>query len=180
MRCRRFLRALPCTVLVTATMACVPASASEVTPDASGLEGSGPLDGLAFRGRLGPADAPPDDRVRDALYFRNGHFWSEQCTECGFEPGRYWVRYSSEGIHFRGRLQNDDGGVFHYRGLVRDDGDIEATIAWHKERWYWTINREFRFDGTQREATASFDTLDRARTTAIAALQSGATCEPGQ
>lgn len=104
---------------------------------------SGPLDGMVFEGRIGPADNPD---LSDHLYFEDGKFWSEECTRCGFEPGVYWVRHVDGGVAFRGTLRSADRGRFVYEGFVRDD-EIEVSIDWHHERWYWTIDRELRFVG---------------------------------
>lgn len=138
---------------------------------------SGPLDGMAFVGRLGPADenGEPTD---DTLFFRNGHFWSKVCVPCGFLPGRYWVHRTAEAIQFRGQLESAEGGTFVYFGEYRD-GQMSVSIDWKKERWYWTVEREFRFEGTLRDGGGSFATLDTAQSTAISARESGNTCEPG-
>lgn len=140
------------------------------------ITSQGPLDGLAFTGRLGPADAT-SDRLEDTLYFRAGHFWSAVCTPCGFMPGRYWVHRTAEGIHFRGRLTSPDSGVFTYEGTVHDDGRVSADINWRKERWYWTIDRDFRFEGTRAEER-SVATLEEVRASARSALREGASCDP--
>jgi hypothetical protein len=104
---------------------------------------SGPLDGMVFEGRIGPADNPD---LSDRLYFEDGKFWSGECTRCGFEPGAYWVRRVDGGVAFRGTLQSAERGRFIYEGFVRD-GEIEVSIDWRHERWYWTIDRELRFVG---------------------------------
>ena len=138
---------------------------------------SGPLDGMAFVGQFGPAD-DNGDPTDDILFFRNGHFWSKACVPCGFLPGRYWVHRTADTIHFRGQLESPKGGTFVYSGKYRD-GRMSVSIDWKKERWYWTVNREFSFEGTLRDGGGSFTTLDTVRSTAISALESGNTCEPG-
>lgn len=135
----------------------------------------GPLDGMAFVGRLGPAGEPGDRE--DTLYFRAGHFWSAICTPCGFMPAKYWVRRSAAGIHFRGRLTSPESGTFEYSGVLHDDGRITVDINWRKERWYWTIDRAFRFVGSLAEGDP-VATLDEARASAESALRSGARCDP--
>lgn len=112
--------------------------------DGSDPEARGPLDGMVFRGEFGPADAPADRM--DRLHFNEGKFWSGNCVPCGFPPGAYWVRRVRETIHFRGTMHSAESGTFTYRGRV-EDGRISATIHWRKERWYWTIERAFHFQG---------------------------------
>ena len=113
--------------------------------------GRGPLDGMTFVGKFGPADKPLD--TDDRLHFDDGQFWSAICVKCGFHPGRYWVREDSEGMHFLGELVSERGR-FRYHGRVKN-GRIEVRINWRKERWYWTIDRDFRFEGTLENADAA-------------------------
>lgn len=169
--------ALPVVALLVVAMVCAPPLAADSLLDPDQARSSGPLDGMAFEGKLGPADEN-GDRKNDTLFFRNGHFWSRICVPCGFLPGRYWVHRAADAIHFRGQLQSPESGTFLYTGVVRD-GRISVSIDWTKERWYWTVNREFRFEGTLRDLGESFATLDTAKATATSALESGNTCEPG-
>ena len=104
----------------------------------------GPLDGLSFVGVFGP-ESGSDDRD-DVLYFDDGQFWSEKCVPCGFKPGPYWVRFDDGAVHFRGVLESDDRGRFTYVGVVRDEA-ISVKINWRHDRWYWTIDKDFRFEG---------------------------------
>lgn len=113
--------------------------------------GTGPLDGMVFEGKFGPKGGPADQQ--DTLHFGGGKFWSANCVPCGFPPGEYWVRRTSEGLHFRGTLTSEDSGVFTYEGVVRDE-EIEVSINWRKERWYWTIDRDFWFRGRLAEGQA--------------------------
>lgn len=129
------------------------------------ISASGPLDGLSFEGMFGPADGSSD--VADVLFFRDGHFWSENCIPCGFSPGPYRARRTDEGIHFEGMLESPDRGRFHYTGVVKG-GRVQAHINWRKERWYWTIDKDFQFEGarTERPATASAKSMTRIALTA--------------
>lgn len=104
---------------------------------------SGPLDGMVFSGKLGPEDNPDLD---DELHFQDGKFWSGICVKCGFSPGDYWVRTVGDSIHFRGELTGDRG-TFTYIGRIVDD-DIDVSVNWTKDRWYWSINRNLAFEGT--------------------------------
>lgn len=120
---------------------------------------NGPLDGMAFSGKVGPAGFLSGD---DVLYFDKGQFWSNSCTRCGIAPGGYWVRNVDGGIEFRGEVKNPDRGQFFYLGTVRDGRDA-VTIKWRKQRWYWSINRDFHFEGALVKAIASTMTVNAAR-----------------
>lgn len=123
-------------------------------PAAGGL-----LDGMVFAGRIGPADNPD---LADYLYFDEGRFWSGECVRCGFEPGVYWIRYTSDGIAFRGVLKSSDRGTFTYEGLIQGDV-IDVFIRWRHERWYWTIDRELRFVGERLRGTSVGMSIEEAR-----------------
>lgn len=147
------------------------------SPPAPVVAASGPLDGLAFAGTFGPAGEPAD--LTDTLYFADGRFWSENCVPCGFAPGIYWVRYGDEGTHFRGRLQSPQSGRFTYEGVVRDDGRIVVDINWRKDRWYWSIDRDFRFVGEAAEPeTAARAAAQAARAALDARADRTVTCDP--
>jgi len=103
----------------------------------------GPLDGMAFVGKIGPEGAADVD---DVLYFNDGHFWSAACTKCGFAPSHYWVRHVGQAIEFRGVLESRERGEFTYRGLVRGES-VSVEIEWRRERWYGTIDRDLVFEG---------------------------------
>lgn len=125
----------------------------------SGADRTGPLDGMVFKGHIGPADDPD---LPDYLYFQEGRFWSGECVRCGFEPGVYWVSYLDDGIAFRGVLQSADRGTFTYEGRIRG-AQIDVAISWRHERWYWTIDRELRFVGERAQAGSSTMSLEEAR-----------------
>ena len=177
MRSPTFLTILLGAALLAAGSVSAPRLGAETLPGPHEVTAHGPLDGMIFRGTLGPADSFEDGRS-DTLYFHNGHFWSEQCVPCGFMPGRYWVHRTADAVHFRGELTSPVSGSFDYTGTVRD-GRISVQIDWHKERWYWTIDREFRFEGILHDEAEAVATLDSAQAIATSALESGSTCEPG-
>lgn len=129
-------------------VAWVLAAASPALGDDPGqpLRTHGRLDGMRFVGMFGPAQDPDEGR-EDTLFFGDGHFWSGNCVPCGFAPGKYWIRYDGDAIHFRGVMESPARGRFTYLGVVRG-GHLSASVNWHKERWYWTIDRDFRFEGT--------------------------------
>ncbi|PJK28017.1 hypothetical protein CVT23_19200 [Minwuia thermotolerans] len=120
----------------------------------------GPLDGMAFVGMIGPVEDPD---VADILYFDEGQFWSKACTRCGFMPSPYYARSVGDSIEFRGELESRDRGKFSYFGTVQD-GQITAIIRWRRDRWYWSIDRDLRFEGTLSETTSM--TLEAAEETA--------------
>ncbi len=107
------------------------------------------LDGKRFVGELvaiGESSGPPDDFV-----FADGKFHSRECLKWGFAPGPYWVRLENGRLHFMARLTSDENGVMTYQGTV-DGSKIDARIEWVKPRWYWTMEKNFRFRGTRGEA----------------------------
>lgn len=142
---------------------------------ASASRSHGPLDGMRFEGRFGPADEPAD--LEDMLYFGDGKFWSDICIRCGFPPGAYWVRYEEEAIHFRGVLESAERGRFVYTGTVRD-GRLTADVSWRRERWYWTIDRDFRFEGTLAESDAEMSATRATRLAMSAGPPPEGDCEP--
>ncbi len=112
-----------------------------VTPPAS----HGRLDGMRFVGMFGP-DGQPGGK-QDVLYFGDGQFWSAICVPCGFAPANYWVRSVGDAIHFRGEMGSPERGMFRYTGVVRGK-HLTAKINWRRDRWYWTVDRDFKFEGT--------------------------------
>ena len=175
MKCRLSTAVLTCTAFLV-LMCAAPVGAEELLTR-NQANSHGPLDGMSFSGKLGPADGN-GDRKNDTLYFRDGHFWSALCVPCGFRPGRYWVHRAGDQVHFRGTLSSPENGTFLFTGIVEDDR-ISVTLDWRKERWYWTVSREFRFEGELRDGDASFATIGDARSTATSALEAGSICEPG-
>lgn len=124
---------------------------SDVSDDATlQAESSGPLDGLSFDGMFASPDG--SSGRADVLHFGDGKFWSKICVPCGFPPGPYQARTTDEGVRFEGVLESPDRGRFRYTGIVKD-GRIIARINWRKERWYWTIDKDFRFEGARAKNT---------------------------
>jgi hypothetical protein len=103
-------------------------------------------------GMFGPGDGSSDRA--DVLHFCDGYFRSENCVPCGFSPGRYKPWSTDKGVRFDGVLTSPDRGRFHYKGVVRE-GRVFARLMWRKERWYWTIDKDFRFEGVRAERSAS-------------------------
>lgn len=150
-----------------------PARSDEGEALAIPVSSRGALDGLSFEGMFGPADGSSDRP--DVLYFGDGQFWSKNCVPCGFLPGSYRAQQTDEGIRFEGMLESADRGRFLYTGLVKD-GQLIAQINWRKERWYWTINKDFSFEGT-RAASTSASAKDMTRI-ALAAKPGRDQCRP--
>lgn len=128
----------------------------------------GDLDGMMFVGTIGPADGPRDRA--DTLSFGTGHFWSAICVPCGFLPSVYWVRRVGDEIHFRDEMGSGDRGRFHYIGVVRGK-QLSATIHWRKERWYWSIDRGFRFEGQLAESAVTESLRAMTQRARLAAVQ---------
>ncbi len=138
-------------------------------------EPHGQLDGMHFVGRFGPAGKPGDRK--DSIYFADGHFWSANCVPCGFAPGVYWVRASAEGIHFRGELESPDRGRFVYTGLVRD-GRLTVHVNWRRERWYWSIDKDFWFEGEVADEAPAVSVEEAQRLAMTANPQPPLDCDP--
>lgn len=162
----RTLRRLGACAIAAGLAGSPAAAAGGSAPDATEKPAErGVLDGRAYAGAFGPAgrDAGRDD----TLYFRDGHFWSANCVPCGFRPAVYWTRRVGDAIHFRGEMHSVDRGRFVYAGVVRN-GVLSATIAWRKDRWYWSIDRDFRFEGSRVDAAAIGAVADAAHRAALA------------
>ncbi len=138
------------------------------------VSASGALDGLSFEGMFGPSGGSSDRA--DVLYFNDGYFWSKNCVPCGFLPGPYRSRETDEGIRFEGVLESPDRGRFRYTGLVKN-GKVYAQINWRKERWYWTIDKDFRFEGARAESSASVSAKS-VMLVALAVKPEADTCRP--
>jgi hypothetical protein len=117
---------------------------------ADGDKGGGVLDGKVFLGTIGQSS---DAQYQDKLQFNNGMFWSEICTRCGFQPGKYWTRTSEGETHFRGEMTGGYG-TFVYSGKIIN-GKAVVDVFWEKKRWYWTSSRKLSFDGSLKSAEIS-------------------------
>jgi hypothetical protein len=104
------------------------------------------LDGKVFEGEFGFAGE--DATIgQDSWTFDEGMFVSEKCVECGFPESPYWVSFEKDGTAFTARTQCPvSDAIITWRGTV-EDGRIEGTYTWTKERWYWTVEKEFWFRG---------------------------------
>lgn len=103
------------------------------------------LQGMYFIGplRVQGEKNPGDDR----LTFRNGMFTSRTCQRYGFGPAPYWVQSDADGsLHFLAVLRNPEHGTIRFEGIY-DGREVVATALWTKERWYWTVEQKFYFEG---------------------------------
>lgn len=108
--------------------------------------GSGLLDGMTFVSKLGPVDQPAD--VEDKLTFADGTFVSKECDRrCGYPPASYFVRRVKDKVEFvsESRCLRKDATLV-WRGTV-ENGFIRGRLSWKASRWYWTIEKEFWFEG---------------------------------
>ena len=125
----------------------------EVLVQTAEASGSGILDGMTFSSELGPDGKPAD--VEDTLVFDNGMFVSAECERrCGYPATPYFVRHVGENVEFvsETRCPNKDATLV-WRGTV-DNGTIKGVLTWTAARWYWTIEREFWFEGKIVERAA--------------------------
>jgi hypothetical protein len=135
--------------MVAAAVLTIPAVPAAQSADSTGvLAGAGIqiLDGMSFSGPVGPKGKPT--RRDDLFLFSDGSFISKNCQELGFTAAPYWVRRSGNIVHFRVELESPEHGTIVYTGQVQGN-ELEASFAWIKDRWYWTIEREFWFKGTR-------------------------------
>lgn len=151
------------TLLLAATLAPVFCFSNAVAAESESSAGSttesvaGPLDGLSFKGMLGPDGKPKD--VPDLFVFENGTFVSKECElRCKYPARPYFVRRDGEKIEFISETQcpYKDAKII-WRGSIEGDR-IQGTSTWVVKRWYWTHESNFEFEGkltTESTATAS-------------------------
>ena len=112
------------------------------------------LEGKAFAGELGQLGKP--GMAEDLLIFQDGMFISEKCQKkCGYTAGPYWMRLTEDGVKVRAEtpcLKSD--ATIVWNGTVKGD-EIEGTFTWTSRRWYWTIEKEFWFNGKLVESDVS-------------------------
>jgi len=123
--------------------------ASESTgdaPDAAEKVNSGVLDGMTFSGELGPKGQPAD--VKDTFVFKDGKFISLECEKnCNYPARPYFIRKVGNTIEFisETRCRDKDAKIV-WRGIV-DGETIKGGFHWTSHRWYWTVEKDFQFEG---------------------------------
>jgi hypothetical protein len=106
----------------------------------------GLLDGLTFRGALGPDGKPKD--TPDVFVFENGTFVSKECElRCKYPARPYFVRINGSKTEFISETQcpYKDAKIV-WRGIVEGDR-IRGKSTWVTKRWYWTVENTFEFEG---------------------------------
>lgn len=115
---------------------------------------SGPLDGMTFRGALGPDGKPKD--TPDVFVFENGTFVSKECeSRCKYPARPYFVRVNGSKTEFisETRCPYKDARIV-WRGTVEGDR-IRGKSTWVVNRWYWTVENTFEFEGRLVETSIS-------------------------
>lgn len=105
------------------------------------------LDGKTFR-----AEAFEDGAkvFEDQLVFKDGAFSSEACRKFGFTPSPYYVRIEGNQIQFLAETVSPTHGTMVWKGTVSGN-ELEGGLHWTKERWYWTVRRNFDVKGTHEK-----------------------------
>jgi hypothetical protein len=120
---------------------------------------AGPLDGLSFRGAVGPDGKPKD--IPDLFVFENGSFVSRECElRCEYPARPYFVRQIGSKTEYisETKCPYKDAKIV-WRGTIEGD-KIKGKSTWIVKRWYWTVENTFEFEGKlQKEppTTASTD-----------------------
>lgn len=137
-------------LLALAVCALIPVQALGAEGAASTSSATAPyliLDGKTFR-----AEAFEDGAkvFEDQLVFKDGAFSSEACRKFGFTPSPYYVRIEGNQIQFLAETVSPTHGVMVWKGTVNGD-ELEGGFRWTKERWYWTVRRNFDVKGTHEK-----------------------------
>lgn len=104
-----------------------------------------PLDGLQFVGRTG--EKGKAEHHKDTITFGKGMFRSLDCENWGFGAGTYIVEKKGGAYHFKSTLTSPGRGKLEWTGKIVGDQAV-AAFRWTHERWYWTIKRDYWFEGT--------------------------------
>jgi len=101
------------------------------------------LDGQSFRVE---AFEKGEKIFEDRLVFKDGTFFSEGCRKFGFDRSPYYVRVEGDQIQFLAETASPTHGTMVWKGSVKQNR-IEGGFRWTKERWYWTVRRNFDVTG---------------------------------
>jgi len=113
----------------------------------------GPLDGLVFKGMLGPEGQAKD--VADTFVFESGTFVSKECElRCDYPARPYEAAQVGGAWQFESTTRCPyKNATIVWRGSVRGDR-IEGMATWTIRRWYWTVTRDFAFEAQLWQSTA--------------------------
>ncbi len=114
---------------------------------------TGPLDGMEFVGSLGPVGKPKD--TPDRFVFQDGMFVSVECERrCDYPARPYFVRELKGRTEFvsETKCPYKDAKIV-WRGVVEGDR-ISGVATWSVNRWYWSWDSDFAFEG-RLEATSA-------------------------
>ena len=103
------------------------------------------LDGKKFIGPTG--EKGREVHHEDVLSFSDGKFTSSECFQFGFAGAPYTATVEADSIHFQAETTSPTHGTMIWKGTLQGDS-LDVTYTWTKERWFWTIFREYRFKGT--------------------------------
>lgn len=152
--CKPFLSALVCSLaLAGGWIGVVNLTKTVWAQDASPVQssGSGILDGMTFSGRI---VSTGDIEVADKFVFARGTFESAECSvRCNYPAAPYFTRKLGNATEFVTELHClDKDATMVWRGTI-EKGTIKGNMTWTSERWYWTIEKKFRFNGTLTNQT---------------------------
>jgi len=117
------------------------------------------LDGMSFKGGVGPHGQPHD--VEDRFVFANGEFVSKECERrCEYPARPYFVRKAGDQIEFisETRCPYKDATIV-WRGTVQGD-KIEGVATWTINRWYWTVEKKYEFSGRLEQSVSPLASSD--------------------
>lgn len=117
---------------------------------AESLDGDGVLDGMTFSGVLGPSGQEPN--VEDIWIFDRGLFVSMECLRrCDYPARPYFFRGQGDAIEFVSETEcPDKDAKIYWRGTIEGE-TIQGEFTWIVDRWYWTIEKTFHFEGELAE-----------------------------
>ena len=118
-----------------------------------------PLDGMSFKGGVGPYGQPHD--VEDRFVFANGEFVSKECEQrCEYPARPYFVRKAGDQIEFisETKCPYKDATIV-WRGTVQGD-KIEGVATWTINRWYWTVEKKYEFSGSLEQSVTPLASTD--------------------
>lgn len=110
--------------------------------------GPGILDGMTFAGQI-VRDGKPAVDVVDKWVFEKGTFLSTECAvRCHYPRAPYFIREQGAKIEFMSESRcTDQNATIVWRGTI-ENGSIKGVKRWTVKRWYWTIVKEFEFQGS--------------------------------